>query len=256
MSGPAHIELIGVDVAHEDDPHSVLVRDVNWRIAPGEWWVVCGAPGSGKSSLLSTAAGLSPAVGGSLRIFGHELQSASEQEQVAWRRHIGFVFDGGGRLFGHLSVLENVLLPLQYHGDLDPAEALRRAEELLALAGLEAYAHMPPSRLGIALQQRVGLARALSVPIRVLFVDNPLAGLAPSAARWWLDFLNDLRARHAARDEPLSLVAGAYDFGGWLDRADHFAVIEERGFHSLDDAKAAAAYREESALPHQPGAAV
>jgi ABC-type transporter Mla maintaining outer membrane lipid asymmetry ATPase subunit MlaF len=255
MSGPAHIELIGVDVAHEDDPHTVLVHDVNWRIAPGEWWVVCGGPGSGKSSLLSTAAGLSPAVDGSLRIFGQEVQSASEAEQVAWRRHIGFVFGDGGRLFGNLSVLENVLLPLQYHGDLEPADALRRAQELLALTELERYAHWPPSRLGSSLQQRVGLARALSVPIRVLFVDDPLSGLAPSAARWWLDFLDDLRERHAARSEPLALVAGAYDFGGWLDRADHFAVIEERGFHSLDGTEAAAAYREEAALAHQPGAA-
>lgn len=254
MSGPAHIELIDVDVAHEDDPHTVLVRDVNWRIGPGEWWVVCGAPGSGKSSLLSTAAGLSPAVGGSLRIFGHELQNASEREQVAWRRHIGFVFGDGGRLFGNLSVLENVLLPLQYHGDFDPPEALGRAHELLALTGLQDHAHQPPSRLGSSLQQRVALARALAVPIRVLFVDNPLAGLAPSAARWWLEFLDDLRARQLARQEQLSLVAGSYEFAGWLDRADHFAVIQERRFHPLDDAEAAAEYREEAALS-LPGAA-
>jgi phospholipid/cholesterol/gamma-HCH transport system ATP-binding protein len=244
MSGPAEIELIGVDVSHEDDPEIVLVRGVHWRIETGEWWVVSGGPGSGKTSLLSTAAALIPAAGGGLRFFGREVVEATEQEQVEWRRHIGFVFKGGGRLFGNLSVLENVLLPLQYHGDLDPSEALERAEELLALAGLRACANLPPSRLGTALQRRVGLVRALSVPIRVLFIDNPLAGLAPSDARWWLEFLSDLTARRAARNEPLCVVASSFDFDGWLERASRFAVIGERGFHRLDDPEDIAAYRE------------
>jgi phospholipid/cholesterol/gamma-HCH transport system ATP-binding protein len=244
MSGPAEIELIGVDVSHEDDPGIVLIRDVHWRIETGEWWVVSGGPASGKSSLLSTAAGLIPAAGGKLRIFGRDVVEATEQEQIEWRHQIGFVFGGGGRLFGNLSVMENVLLPLQYHGDLGPSEALERAEELLGLAGLRAYADLPPDRLGTALQRRVGLVRALTVPIRVLFVDNPLAGLAPSDARWWLEFLSDLRTRHTERNEPLSLVLSSFDFDGWLERASRFAVIAERGFHRLDDPEAVAAYRE------------
>ncbi len=251
MSGPAEIELIGVDVSHEDDPEIVLIRDVHWRIETGEWWVVSGGPASGKSSLLSTVAGLIPAVGGELRIFGRDVVEATEQEQIDWRRHIGFVFGGDGRLFGNLSVLENVLLPLQYHGDLSPSEALERAEELLELAGLPAYADLPPSRLGTALQRRVGLVRALSVPNRVLFVDNPLAGLAPSDARWWLEFLSDLTARRAAQGEPLCLVASSFDFDGWLGRASRFAVIAERGFHRLDDPEAVAAYREGNQLRDQ-----
>jgi phospholipid/cholesterol/gamma-HCH transport system ATP-binding protein len=248
MSAPADIELVGVDVTHEDDPGIVLVRDVNWRIERGDWWVVCGGPASGKTSLLSTAAGLTPAVGGELSIFGRGLAEATEQEQVAWRRHIGFVFEGGGRLFGSLSVLENVLLPLQYHGDLDPREARQRAEGLLALAGLTEYGGLLPSRLGTALQRRAGLARALSIPVRVLFVDNPLAGLARSDARWWLEFLTDLAARRAAAGDPLAIVASAFDFGDWLERANHFAVIEGRGFHVLDDPEAISAYREGGGL--------
>lgn len=244
MSGPHDIELTGVDVAHEEDPETVLVRDVHWRIAPGEWWVVCGRPGSGKTSLLSTAAGLSPAVGGAVRIFGRDLDEASEQEQLAWRRDIGFVFEGGGRLFARLSVLENVMLPLQYHGDLDPEEARQRAEALLARTGLSAYADLPPSRLGAAVRQRVGLARSLWDPLRVLFVENPLAGLAPSAARWWVDFLGAARDRHAEPPGSLALVVSAYDFAGWLGRADHFAVIEDRRFHVLSGAEAAEGYRE------------
>ncbi len=244
MSGPAEIELIGVDISHEDAPEVVLLHDVHWRIETGDWWVVSGGPASGKTSLLSTVAGLSPAAGGELRIFGREVVEATEQQQVEWRRHIGFVFEGGGCLFGNLSVLENVVLPLQYQGDLEPSEARERAEDLLALAGLRGYASLPPSRLGTALQRRVGLVRALSVPVRVLFVDNPLAGLAPSDARWWLEFLSDLTAQRAECNEPLTVVASSFDFDDWLGRASRFAVIGERGFQRLDDPEAIAAYRE------------
>jgi ABC-type transporter Mla maintaining outer membrane lipid asymmetry ATPase subunit MlaF len=195
-------------------------------------------------------------VGGELRIFGRDVAEATEREQVDWRRHIGFVFGGSGRLFGNLSVLENALLPLQYHGDLSPSEALERTGELLELAGLSAYAELPPSRLGAALQRRAGLVRALSAPHRVLFVDNPLAGLAPSDAHWWLEFLSDLTAQRNAQGEPLCVVASAFDFDGWLGRASRFAVIAERGFHRLDDPEAVAAYREGSPFRSQAGPSV
>jgi ABC-type transporter Mla maintaining outer membrane lipid asymmetry ATPase subunit MlaF len=93
--------------------------------------------------------------------------------------------------------------------------------------------------------------RALSVPIRVLFVDNPLAGLAPSDARWWLEFLSELTASRTAQSEPLCLVASSFDFNGWLERASRFAVIDERGFRRLDDPEAVAAYREGSPYRNQ-----
>ncbi len=254
MKGTPQIELIGADVAHEIDRQRVLVRDVDWRICLGDWWVVCGSAASGKTSLLCAAAGLNKPVRGSIRIFGEDLAFASEARQTAWRREIGFVFENGGRLLGRLSVAENVALPLQYHDDLDASDVRERVEALLALAGIEALADTEPSRLSVGMRQRAALLRSLALPIRVLFLDDPLRGVPPSDIRWWVRFLRELRARRAASGEPFALVVSAYDFTPWLEDADRFAVVEDGRFRVLADVAAAAGHGEDLLRESSPGA--
>jgi ABC-type transporter Mla maintaining outer membrane lipid asymmetry ATPase subunit MlaF len=171
------IELSDVDVLQEDG-FAVLLRAVNWRIAPGDFWVVSGGPSSGKTSLLATAAGLNRHGGGTLRIFGRDLAEAAEEEQVEWRRRIGFVFENGGRLLHHLTLVENLALPLQYHLELDEQEVQTKVAEMLERAELQSHAQTTPSRLTVRARQRAGLMRALAVPTQVLFLDNPLRGLS------------------------------------------------------------------------------
>ncbi|HME69021.1 MAG TPA: ATP-binding cassette domain-containing protein [Myxococcota bacterium] len=249
MSEAAQVELVRVDVAGEDDPGRLLVRDVTWGIDAGEWWAIGGGPASGKTALLSVAAGLNPPARGVVRIFGRDRAAASESEQTAWRREIGFVFENGGGLLGRLSVAENVALPIRYHSNLEPAEARTRVDALLQLAGLERVADLVPSRLTLALRQRVALLRSLAAPVRMLFLDSPLRGLAPSGIRWWLGFLRELRARRAADGEPLSLIMSAYDFHALRDDAERFAVLENGRFRVLEEADEVAGYREDAAPP-------
>lgn len=231
MNDPSLIELIHLDVVHEDAPSQVLVRGVNWRIERGDFWIVGGDPSSGKTSLLATAAGLNRPAAGTLRIFGRDLADATEPEQVEWRRHIGFVFEGGGRLFSHLTVAANIALPLQYHLGHDDDSVMARVEELLDWAQAKVYARFMPSRLNQAVQQRVALARALAVPTRVLYLDNPLGGLSLRERRWWLDALRGLQTKQKSAGEPLTIVATGNDFRGWLGLADRFAVIRDRSLH-------------------------
>ncbi|HTF35532.1 MAG TPA: ATP-binding cassette domain-containing protein [Myxococcota bacterium] len=251
MSEAAQVELVSVDVASEDDPGRLLVREVTWSIHPGEWWAIGGGPASGKTALLATAAGLNPSARGVVRIFGRDLQRASESEQTAWRREVGFVFENGGGLLGRLTVAENVALPLRYHSDRDPAEVHTRVDALLQLAGLEGLADLVPSQLTLALRQRVALLRSLALPVRILFLDSPLRGLAPSGIRWWLGFLRELRARRAADGEALSLITSAYDFRSLRDDAERFAVLENGRFRLLAQADEVAGYREDAASPAQ-----
>jgi ABC-type transporter Mla maintaining outer membrane lipid asymmetry ATPase subunit MlaF len=226
--GELAIELMGVQVAHYEEPSSALVvRDVNWRIGAGEFWVVGGRPSSGKSSLLLTAAGLNRPAGGTLRIFGQDFSSAREKDRVAWRRRIGFVFEQSGRLFSLLSVARNIALPLQYRHAIKDDEIVARVDELLTQTDLQDYASDMPSRLGLGVQQRVALARALASPIEVLFLDNPLSTLSLRESRWWLDFLPQLRESRSVDGKPLAIVASADDFRGWIDVASQFAVVED-----------------------------
>src|SRR5208282_3649188 len=149
------------------------------------------------------------------------------------RRRIGFVFEISGRLFSHLTVAQNIALPLQYHHAISEAEVVVKVNELLTLTELQPYAHYMPSRLSLEAQQRVGLARALTAPVEVLFLDSPLTTLAWRETRWWLDFLRRLRETHRVHGKPLTVVASADDFRGWLDVATQFAIVEGGRFRAL-----------------------
>ena len=233
MSNHTVIELADVDIVHEDSPDVVLIRNVRWRVAEDEFWVIGGDRSSGKSSLLATAAGLSRPAAGGLRIFGRDLAQATEAEQMIWRRRMGFIFEYGGRLLSHLTVAGNIALPLEYHLDLDEQTLQKRVAELLTLMELQEHADCPPSRLSPGLQQRAALARALAIPTEVLFLDNPLSGHGPREARWWLDMLRDLRAQHKSQNKPLTILAASNDFHGWIDLASHFAIIQDAQFRVI-----------------------
>ncbi len=240
MNGAPHIELTAADVAHEEQPAVALVHGVCWNIRPGERWIVCGGAGSGKSSLLGTVAGLTTPIAGKLRVFGQDYWGIGESERLGLSRRIGFVFDGGGRLFTHMSILQNLILPLQYHQECDSGTARTRALEWLALVELAGWADAAPARLSAARQRRVALARALVEPVDVLFLDMPLVGLAPEDRRWWLDFLGEIFARREASGDPMSLVASDHDLSRWLGWASHFGALAGGTFQILDAAEARA----------------
>ena len=243
MSDSASIELKGVRVARDELPDSVAVDAVDWVIRPGEWWVVCGAPDSGKTSLLTTGAALNAPLSGTVRVFGSNYWNVAEPEQIALRRRIGFVFEGGGRLFSHMSVLENLVLSLQYHTNCDRVAAEERALELLARVELRAHAALAPARLSAALQRRVALARTLTEPVEVLFIDAPFAGLGTEDVRWWLRLLRGLAEHNEAPGERMSIVTSDYEFEAWLGWANRFGVLRDGSFQTIDLPEARAAAR-------------
>jgi ABC-type transporter Mla maintaining outer membrane lipid asymmetry ATPase subunit MlaF len=244
MAGPPVVELEGVDVPHAAAPDVILLEAVDWRVGPGEVHLVAGEQGSGRTALLLTAAGLAPPAAGTVRHFGHDLARASELELAGCRRRIGFVFEHGGRLLSHVSVVDNVALPLRYHLGLDAAAARGRAAQLLAAHGLGALGDAMPSRLSVRLQQRASLVRALALPRDVVFLDNPLAGTTARAAAWWRDALSAARAARARDGGTLAVVATCDDLGPWLDIGTDFALIQDRRLRRLGGREAVAASRD------------
>ena len=226
--GPV-IELVNLSVGAGGRPDSAALEGINWRISAGDYWVVGGLPGSGKSDLLATLGGLYRPLGGTLKLFGSDVAALSEADFSAARLRIGLVFEGGGRLFNQLSVAENVALPLRYHRRQPEVETGERVKAILDATGLTPWAESTAGRINLARRQRVALARSLAMSPEALLLDNPLIGPGLQEARWWRDFLAQLASGHGLlRGCPMTLVVACHDLRPWADQGKQFALLKQR----------------------------
>ena len=229
QAGAPAIEMTGVAVGAMRDPDTMVAEEINWTVNPGEYWVVAGLHGSGKSDFLMLTGGLMAPRRGRYRFFGEEMP-IFEEARLKERLRLGLVFDGG-QLFNHLTVAENVALPLRYHHNLSRSQAAAAVSELLECTELAPWAESTPGTLGRSWQKRAGLARALALKPEVLLVDNPLAGLDPRHVHWWLGFLDQLSKGHRLmQGRPVTLVVTTADFRPWKGHARQFAVLRNQGF--------------------------
>ncbi|MBL9175316.1 MAG: ATP-binding cassette domain-containing protein [Verrucomicrobiales bacterium] len=228
MSAEPVIEMVGAGIGMDPEAPPLL-SGVTWSVRAGEFWVVTGSHGAGKSLLLETMAGIRPCRGGDVRWFGNRpgvpAEPASGRTRLGER--IGLVFDGGGRVFTSQTVAENLCIPLCYHSGCDPEEALQRTAALRSATELEPFARVPAGRLGRAWMQRVALARALALSPEVLLLDNPIAGMDPSHVAWWCAFLSRLSGGHpAAGGKPMTLVLTTDHAALWAGAGRQFAVLK------------------------------
>lgn len=234
---PVVLAMRGVTVSSLRDAPVAVAREVDWTVHAGEFWVVAGSQRSGKTALLMLAGGLTSPARGTYDFLG-ELMPIFEEERLAQRLKLGFVFDGG-QLFNRMTVVENVALPLRYHEELHPEATASRVRELMELLELSEFAHRLPSGIARNWQRRAGLARALMLKPEVLLVDNPLGGLDARHAMWWLNFLEQLCAGHSFMGgQPMTIIVTTDDLprvAGGLRKPCQFAVMHEAQFRVVGD---------------------
>lgn len=223
------IVMHDVTVGAMRDFKNIVVEEVNWAVAEGEFCVVAGAQYSGKSNFLMMTAGLTSPLNGFYKFFGNELRTSD----ITKHRRPGFVFEGG-RLFNHLTIAENVALPLQYHYNLPDAEVESRTQKLLELMGVDWFADSMPPNVSPNWLKRAGLARALTLRPEVLLLDNPLRGLDAHHTQWWLDFLDELCFGHQfLGGKKITVIATTDDLRPWQGSHRRFALLHERKFIPL-----------------------
>jgi len=168
------VDSLGKTVADATGSLTIL-HDVTFSVTPGETLAIVGASGSGKSTLLGLLAGLDLPSTGSVRLHGEDLFALDEDQRAALRgRYVGFVFQSF-QLVGHLTALENVMLPLELRGEREGVR--ERAREMLSRVGLSARLNHYPRTLSGGEQQRVALARAFVTRPEILFADEPTGSL-------------------------------------------------------------------------------
>lgn len=198
-----------------------ILNGVDFSVNAGEIRVIMGGSGSGKSTLLRHLLGLHAPRSGTVRLLGVDIGKASEREMLDVRRQIGVSFQGGA-LLTSLSVGDNVVLPLREHTNLDEATIRIMSRLKLEVVNLGGFQDLMPAQLSGGMIKRAALARAIAMDPKLLFFDEPSAGLDPVVSAELDELI--LRLRDALR---MTIVVVTHELESAFKIADTITVLDQ-----------------------------
>ena len=216
----------------------IVLDGVNLDVYPGETMVIMGGSGSGKSTLLRCMIGSLVPNLGFVTLLGKRLDKLDEEGLNSVRKKFGILFQSGA-LFNSMTIAENVALPLQEHTDLDYNIISIQVKIKLELVGLREHADKYPAQISGGMKKRAGLARALSLDPKVLFYDEPSAGLDPVTSaeidRLIIDLSKKLGVTSVVVTHEMDSAFSIADRMAMLDKGKMLMIAERPAYERLRD---------------------
>ena len=213
--------IISVEGLYLSYGELAVLEDVSFKVRKGTCLVVMGGSGCGKSTLLKSMIGLLEPKKGEISINGKQLwNKTSNANEIL--REFGVLFQGGA-LWSSMTIQENVALPLETHTDLGAEDIREIVRYKLGLVGLSGFEDFYPSQLSGGMKKRAGLARALSLDPKILFFDEPSAGLDPITSRKLDDLITELKESLG-----MTFVVVSHELASIFDIADDAIFLDAK----------------------------
>lgn len=182
------VQLEGVSFWPSGSPNEVILEEADFQMAEGEHCILLGDIGSGKTQTLLVMAGIWKPQKGRVSLFGMPVEQIESDDLLPLRLRVGVVFEGDGRLLPDISIGQNIMLPLRYHGRMnEPHE--KWLQKWVDLFELGAYMDRAPNEVKRHFCRRAALVRALSMDPDLLLLDEVMTGLHSTEKAWWLHHL-------------------------------------------------------------------
>ena len=217
-SGPGNVIEVEDLVTHYGD--RMILKGISMEVRENEIMVIMGGSGSGKSTLLRHLMALEHKTSGTMRILGKDIDTVSRKDFLDIRKKLGVAFQGGA-LFSSMTVGENIMLPLYEHTKLDQKTMEIMARLKLQVVELAGFEDLMPSELSGGMIKRAAFARAIVMDPKVLFCDEPSAGLDPVVASALDDLILDMRDAMG-----MSIVVVTHELDSAYKIADRITILD------------------------------
>ena len=198
-----------------------VLKDINTVFEDGKTNLIIGQSGSGKTVLMKNLVGLLDPTKGQILYDGRDFVQLSKREKVLMRREMGMIFQSAA-LFDSLTVLENVMFPLDMFSTMNYRERVRRAQECLDRVNLQGADEKFPGEISGGMQKRVAIARAIALNPKYLFCDEPNSGLDPKTSLVIDELLHSI-----TREYNMTTIINTHDMNSVMGIGENIIFIYE-----------------------------